>query len=109
LSSQRHRSGGKCGGNHTTLIDAACPFVDFIESESSVKKFSLGRIVSAYSANSRRKITIRNETAGFRCTVRGKLYSQELWVYSTEEISRLELKAILKKGVEKLGFAVVLR
>lgn len=105
MSSRKHRSGGKIGGSHTTVIDAASPLVDFLETQPAVKKIVLGRIDPASLADGERRVKISKRLSGLRCVVRGKLSIQELWIYISSGFA-VEVIAALTKKASSLGFSV---
>ncbi|MCL4406235.1 MAG: DUF2103 domain-containing protein [Patescibacteria group bacterium] len=109
MSRKQHRSGGKCGGSHTTLIDAACRLVDFARTEPSVKAIVPSYIASAPSANSQRKLMLSPKLSGLQCRIRGKRYVQELWLYPAEEVDRHDFLQKIVGEACRLGYDVILR
>jgi hypothetical protein len=77
-----HRAGGKLTSAHTTLIDAAVPVVDFLQTCSSVSKISLGLIKNIGKGAPGMKF--HPVVGGWKITVRGNVSLQELVVYTTE-------------------------
>jgi len=77
-----HRAGGKLTRNHTTLIDAAAPLVDFLQGRDEVSKISLGIIKNI--GKGARGLKFHAVTGGWRVIVRGNVSLQEMVVYTTD-------------------------
>lgn len=78
---KNHRSGGKMGGRHTTLIDAAEPIVDMVQKRPEVKKIVAGFIVQGRSGGQRR-IKLKEMDGVLQLSIRGNSSLQDVWVYS---------------------------
>ena len=86
----RHLAGGKITRNHTTLIDAAVPVVEFLQKRSEVSKISLGLI--KVIGKGPQNIKFHPVTGGWRLVIRGNISLQEVVVYtSNPEETRLAL------------------
>jgi len=77
-----HRAGGKLTRNHTTLIDAAAPVVDFLQECDVVSKISLGIIKNI--GKGAPGLKFHPVTGGWRVVVRGNVSLQEIVVYTEE-------------------------
>lgn len=78
-----HRSGGKIGGKHTTVIDASKPVVDFLLKNVNVTSVTVGHIKMGIRA-SQQRIKIKEETGCLLIKVRGSASVQELRVFSQD-------------------------
>jgi hypothetical protein len=94
MTSKNHRQGGKMGGKHTTVIDAAQPVVDLAQILPEVTKVSAGYITSGIKTGPQR-IKIKKMVGGLLLIVRGNISIQEIRVY-TSDIEKT------KKTFEKL-------
>ncbi len=81
LMSKNHRSGGKMGGRHTTVIDAAEKVVDFLLKQPEVSNVVAGRIKSGIGT-AQQRIKIKQETGCLLVMVRGGASIQEIKVFS---------------------------
>lgn len=77
-----HRAGGKLTRNHTTLIDAAAPVIDFLQECEDVSKISLGMIKTIGKGSPGLKF--HPVTGGWRLVIRGNVSLQEIVVYTDE-------------------------
>lgn len=77
-----HRAGGKLTRNHTTLIDAAAPLVDYLQACAEVSKISLGMIKNIGKGTPGLKF--HPVTGGWRVVIRGNVSLQEIVVYTEE-------------------------
>jgi len=77
-----HRAGGKLTSNHTTLIDAAAPLVDYLQGRDEVSKISLGLIKNIGKGQPGLKFHV--VTGGWRVTIRGNVSLQEIVVYTSD-------------------------
>jgi hypothetical protein len=77
-----HRAGGKLTRNHTTLIDAAAPLVDFLQECSEVTKISLGLIKNI--GKGQPGLKFHPVTGGWRIVVRGNVSLQEIVIYTSD-------------------------
>lgn len=93
-----HRSGGKIGGKHTTVIDAARPVVDFLLKNVDVSSVTVGHIKMGIRA-SQQRIKIKEETGCLLIKVRGSASVQELRVFS-QDLARV--KATLETKFKSL-------
>ncbi len=85
-----HRAGGKLTRNHTTLIDAAAPLVDFLQGRPEVSKISLGLIKNI--GKGQNGLKFHAVTGGWRVVVRGNVSLQEIVVYTSDpETTRRDL------------------
>lgn len=81
--SKNHRSGGKMGGRHTTVIDASKPIIDYLLKNPYVTNIIAGRIKTGIGAAPQR-LKLREESGCLLITVRGSASVQEIRVFSTE-------------------------
>ena len=88
---------GKGFGRHSTVIDAAEAVVKVAQKDSRVTKVSLGIIRKA--PNAPRRIKFLEINGGWKITVRGRIYIQELWVYTpTAKVVKKVLQSAFAKG-----------
>ena len=83
MASKNHRQGGKMGGKHTTVIDAAQPIVDLAQKMSEVMKVSAGFITSGIKTGQQR-VKIKKIVGGLLLVVRGNISIQEIRVYTND-------------------------
>lgn len=76
-----HKAGGKLTRSHTTLIDAAVPLVDWLQTQEKVSKISLGIIKNIGKGQTGLKF--HPVTGGWRVVVRGNISLQEMVVYTS--------------------------
>lgn len=81
MSPKNHRQGGKMGGRHTTVIDAAQLVIDLAQRMPDVTKIVAGYITSGVKGGKQR-IKIKKITGGLLVVVRGSVSIQELRIYS---------------------------
>ncbi|MFA5986914.1 MAG: DUF2103 domain-containing protein [Parcubacteria group bacterium] len=81
MSNKNHRSGGKMGGKHTTVIDASKPIVDFLLKHPDVAHVIAGHIKMGIGAAPQR-LKLREESGCLFVKVRGSASVQELRVFS---------------------------
>jgi len=74
-----HKTGRKLTRSHTTLIEKARDVVTMLERQPEVTKISLG-IIKQIGVG-KPAVKFHPITGGFRCTVRGNVSLQEIWVY----------------------------
>jgi hypothetical protein len=74
-----HKTGRKLTRSHTTIIEKARDVVTMLERQPDVTKISLG-IIKQIGVG-KPAIKFHPITGGFRCTVRGNVSLQEIWVY----------------------------
>jgi Predicted metal-binding protein (DUF2103) len=77
-----HRAGGKLTRSHTTLIDAAAPLVDYLQTLEVVSKISLGVIKNIGKGPASLKFLA--VTGGWKVTIRGNTSLQEIIVYTSD-------------------------
>jgi hypothetical protein len=77
-----HRAGGKLTRNHTTIIDAAAPLVDYLQNRDEVSKISLGLIKNI--GKGKAGLKFHAVTGGWKVVVRGNISLQEIVVYTSE-------------------------
>ncbi|MCX6744188.1 MAG: DUF2103 domain-containing protein [Candidatus Parcubacteria bacterium] len=77
--------GGKIGGKHTTLIDAAIPLVDQARKLSTVRKITLNiiRYVNSKQGGPNR-VKFRKINGGLQAKVRGNASIQVISIYCSE-------------------------
>jgi hypothetical protein len=83
MGGKNHRNGGKAGGRHTTIIDAAGEVFDFISSIPAVSNVTAGQIKSNLHTAPHR-VTVKEITGCLSVKVRGTKCIQELMVYSKD-------------------------
>ena len=81
--SKNHRSGGKMGGRHTTLIDAAQPIVEYLLRHMNVSKITAGHITMRLKTAPHR-LKIMEESGCLLLKVRGTASLQEIRVFSQD-------------------------
>ncbi len=100
---KNHRSGGKYGPSHTTVIPAAAILTDIAERQPEVSKISLGFIkagLPSIEGKFRAKITER--PGNLLVSVRDNTSMQELTLYTPEpaKTKRTLYRAAKKDGIE---------
>jgi hypothetical protein len=94
MNKSNHRAGGKIGGKHTTVIDAAKPVVDFLLKNADVSSVTMGFIKMRLKTAPQR-MKIKEESGCLFIKIRGTASIQELRVFSKnlEQVrASLELK-----------------
>lgn len=94
MNKSNHRCGGKIGGKHTTVIDAAKPVVDFLLKHINVATVTVGHIKMGIKT-AQKRLKIKEESGCLLIKVRGTASVQELRVFSQnlEKVkSALEIK-----------------
>jgi hypothetical protein len=81
MSNSNHRAGGKIGGRHTTLIDAAKPVVDFLLKHPEANSVVVGYITMRLRTAPQR-IKIMEESGCLLLKIRGTASLQEVRVFS---------------------------
>ncbi len=81
--SKNHRGGGKMGGSHTTLIDAAEPIVDYLMRHARVSKIVAGHITMRLKTAPHR-LKMMEESGCLLLKVRGTASVQEIRVFSSD-------------------------
>ena len=81
MASKNHRQGGKMGGRHTTVIDAAQQVVNLAHKMPEVTKVVAGFITPGIKGGQQR-IKIKEMVGGLLLVVRGSASMQEVRVYS---------------------------
>ncbi|PIX90267.1 MAG: hypothetical protein COZ29_00910 [Candidatus Moranbacteria bacterium CG_4_10_14_3_um_filter_45_9] len=85
MSNKGHRSGGKFGGSHTTMIPLAGVFVDSIVKRPCVTKISAGYIKAGLSpANGNRQVKVYDTQGGIWLRVRDNTTRQDVLVCTTD-------------------------
>ncbi len=84
MSHLKKRWGGKLGGNHSTVIEAAWRFLPHVIKEESVTKISPGFISPGKSATGRNAVKIIDEQGSILLSVRGASVHQEIRVFSSD-------------------------
>ncbi|HCJ45733.1 MAG: hypothetical protein COZ27_00610 [Candidatus Moranbacteria bacterium CG_4_10_14_3_um_filter_41_65] len=93
MSNKGHRSGGKFGGSHTSMIPLAEVLVDSIVKYSYVSKISAGYIKAGLSpSNGNRQVKVYDAKGGIRLRVRDNTSRQDILVCTG---NALETKRIL--------------
>lgn len=90
MSANNHRSGGKIGGRHTTVIDAARPIIDFLLKDPGVSNITIGHIKMGIKAGPQR-VKITEETGCLLIKIRGSASIQEIRVFA-KELSEINKK-----------------
>jgi hypothetical protein len=80
---KNHRSGGKMGGRHTTVIDAAEKVVDFLLKCPEVSNVIAGHIKSGIGT-AQQRIKIKKEAGCLSVMIRGGASIQEIKVFSQD-------------------------
>lgn len=81
--SKNHRSGGKMGGKHTTVIDAAQSVVDYLMRHAHVSNIIAGHITMRLKAAPHR-MKIMEESGCLLLKVRGTASIQEIRVFAAD-------------------------
>jgi hypothetical protein len=81
--SKNHRAGGKMGGRHTTLIDAAQPIVDYLMKHHLVTNIIAGHITMRIKSAPHR-LKVMEESGCLLLKVRGTASLQEIRVFSPD-------------------------
>jgi hypothetical protein len=104
MSTKNHRQGGKFGGSHTTVIDAAVPVVDLAHKLPSVTNISPGFITSGLRpANGKIRVKLTEFLGGVLLNVRGNTSQQEIRIYSTDVKGAM---LGIARGVRNLGHKI---
>lgn len=74
-----HKTGRKLTRSHTTITEKAKEVVTMLERLPEVTKISLGIIKQI--GLGKPAVKVHPITGGFRCTIRGNVSIQEVWVY----------------------------
>ena len=99
-----HRSGGKYGGSHTTVIPAAAFLTDIADQQPEVTKISLGYIKAGLpSIEGKRRAKITERQGNLLLSVRDNTSHQEVTVY-TDDLRKS--KRVLYRGGLKCGIEV---
>lgn len=80
---KNHRSGGKMGGKHTTLIDASQPIVDYLMRHHMVSNIIAGHITMRLKTAPHR-LKIMEESGCLLLKVRGTASIQEIRVFAPD-------------------------
>ena len=91
--------GKKSAGSHTTLIEAAVPFVKQAQGMERVKKISLGIIKPTPNIVGRRRIKFTAMSGGLKATIRGNTSLQEIRIYTSnvDEVKKELEKVFLEE------------
>jgi len=81
MGTNNHRSGGKIGGRHTTVIDAARPVVDFLLKNPAVTSIAVGHIKMGIGTGPQR-MKIKEETGCLLVKIRGSASIQEIRIFA---------------------------
>ncbi len=81
MSNKNHRSGGKMGGKHTTVIDASKPIIDYLLKHPDVTNIIAGHIKMGIGTAPQRA-KVREESGCLFVKVRGSASVQEIRVFS---------------------------
>jgi len=93
MSNKGHRSGGKFGGSHTTMIPLAEILADGIVKHPDVLKISPGHINAGLSsANGSRQVKVFDTQGGMRLRIKDNIACQEILVF-TKNV--LEIKRVI--------------
>lgn len=105
MAKNKHRSGGKFDGSHTTVIKAALPVVDAAADHDSVKKIVLGLIESkrkgAGSPLRVKCIPLSDGIVGFEVVIAKGGAKQRVYIYVTSETALTEVKRLLESFTDK--------
>lgn len=77
-----HKTGRKLTRSHTTITEKAMEVVSMLEPLPEVSKISLGIIKQI--GLGKPAVKFHPITGGFRCTIRGNVSIQEVWIYLRE-------------------------
>ncbi|MEJ0053436.1 MAG: DUF2103 domain-containing protein [bacterium] len=90
MSHTKRRWGGKLGGNHPTVIEAAWRFLPDVIKEKSVTKISPGFITAGKTSTGRNAVKIIDEKGNILLSVRGPSVHQEIRVF-TDDMQKAKL------------------
>ncbi|MCI0619773.1 DUF2103 domain-containing protein [Candidatus Wolfebacteria bacterium] len=82
MGGQPHRKGGKFGGRHSTLTDAAAKVADLVVTRPEVTNVTIGGINARVSGSSQPRVKISDMSGGIRLAVIGNGGAQEIRVFS---------------------------
>ncbi len=82
MGKKGHVSGGKVGGNHTTIIPAAEKLVKFLRKHRAVTNVALGEIGQV--GNGPFRVSVKEITGGLEVKVRGTRTIQTIKVYTSQ-------------------------
>ena len=82
--------GGKLGGDHSTVIEAAWRFLPEVIKEKSVTKISPGFITGGKSSTGRSSVKIIDDVSCILLSVRGPSAHQEIRIFA-DDISKAKL------------------
>jgi len=104
MATKTTRSGGKFGGSHTTLTDAAIIVADIVVRLPNVEKISPGYISSGLKPTSGgRRVKIENRGSNILLSIRGTITLQEVSVF-TGDVQ--ETMLAIAKGARDKGFHI---
>lgn len=86
-----HKTGRKLTRSHTTITEKAKEVVTLLERLPEVTKISLGIIKQI--GLGKPAVKYHPITGGFRCTIRGNVSIQEIWVYVRGDADTLAVQA----------------
>lgn len=104
MSTKNTRSGGKFGGSHTTIIDAAIIVADIANKQLEVTKILVGFIKPGLpSAKGQRRVKIIDRERSILLAVRGNTSHQEIVVY-TSDVQKTKLA--IAQGARNAGLHI---
>lgn len=104
--SKHARSGGKYGGDHTTLIPAAIVICDAADRCPHVTKISPGFIKAGLrSVNGQRRVKITGDGGAILLSIRDNTSHQEVRIYTTDhQAAKLALARAVRDAGMHLSF-----
>lgn len=85
MSNKDSRSGGKYGGNHTTLIPAAAIVCDIAHDCPAVTRISPGYIKAGlHSVHGQKRVKLIRDDGAILLSIRDNASHQEVRVYTTD-------------------------
>jgi len=104
MSRKKHRSGGKFGGSHTTLINAALIVADIADAQCEVTKILASYIKSGLPpAQGQRRVKISDREGNVLLAVRDNTSHQLVVVYTSDS---QKTKLAIAKGARNAGLHV---
>ncbi len=103
MANHKKRWGGKLGGDHSTVIEAAWRFLPEVISNGSGSKISSGVIDAGKGATGRNAVKIIDEHGCVLLSVRGASAHQEIRVFVSDS---QKAKLVIARAARNAGFHI---
>lgn len=105
MANQKRRWGGKLGGNHTTIIEAAWRFLPEIIKDKSITKISPGFITAGKSSTGRNSVKIVDDCGCILLSVRGASVHQEIRIFADDlQVAKLVVAKAARNAEFHISF-----